>query len=151
MSRVIIHVDATAGSSIGRGSGAGREDWPVGFGEVHNTLTEDGQPAEALVLMREPALPGRDVVSWPVAVLHLRGDRPHDTFLCVSEDQAFIDLADLADLPRWHAAADVWLAVLDRLDPRHAHRVTACGPKVEAEHLLAEAQHDYLLLTGCLE
>jgi inorganic pyrophosphatase len=151
MSRIIIHVDATAGSSIGKESGAYRECWPVGWGRVCNTLSEDGQPAEALVLMREPAFPGGDVVSWPVAVLHLEGDPPHDAFLCVSEDQAFVDLADLADLPRWHASPDVWLAALDRFDRGHPHRAAACGPMDEADHLISDAQHDYFLLTGCLE
>jgi inorganic pyrophosphatase len=151
MSRVIIHVDATVGSPIGKGSSAHREHWPVGWGTVRDTLADDGRPAEAMVLMREPALPGCDVVSRPIAVLHLKTDPPHDAFLCVSTDKVFVDLDDLADLSRWHAAAEVWLAALDRLDPDHPHRVGACGPKDEADRLLTDVQHEYFLLTGCLE
>jgi inorganic pyrophosphatase len=151
MPRVIVHVDTTVGSSMGKGSDARREPWPVGRGEVRDTLTDDGQPADALVLIPERAVLDRDVPAWPVAVLHLEGDPPHDTFLCVCEDPSFLDLVDLPDLARWHASTPAWLASLDRLEPDHRHLAAGCGPKAEADHLLTEAGREYLRLTGRLD
>src|SRR6478735_679495 len=66
MLTVLVDVTATVGSPAATRPGDGAAEmnsspatrWPVGWGSVCDTLTEDGEPAEALVLMPEPALPG---------------------------------------------------------------------------------------------
>lgn len=35
--------------------------------------------------------------------------------------------------------------------PGPAYRVTGCGSRREADRLVADAQHTYLQLTGCME
>ncbi|MEU9244475.1 inorganic diphosphatase [Streptomyces sp. NPDC048385] len=164
MSRIAIAVDATVGSTIRRGDetaelsrdtsseahGAG--GWPVGHGHVIDTLGADGRPLEALVLMREPAVPGNDIPAWPVAVLHLAArEQPVEEVLCVAEEPCFADLVDVADLPRWHAQPEAWAHVLSRCAPDRAYRVSGCGPVRETDALLAEARHAYLRFTGCME
>jgi inorganic pyrophosphatase len=164
MSKIRVHISSTVGSPIHETPGAGlpvlrstperadqgRSGWPVGWGRVDQTLTEDGREIEALVLMSEPALAGMDVDAWPVAVLQLT-DPATDELLCVQEDENFMDLVDEADLPRWNAAPGTWAAALDRMDPNHAHVVAGCRSRAEANHLADEARQSYLRSTGCLD
>ncbi|MEV0495296.1 inorganic diphosphatase [Streptomyces atratus] len=164
MSRIAIAVDATVGSTVGRddesatfepdappaGHGAGGR--PVGHGRVPDTLGDDGRPLEALVLMREPAVPGADIPARPVGVLHLAAQgRTVDEMLCVAEDECFTGIVDLADLPRRHAEPGGWAAALARIAPASAYRIEGCGPAREADELLDRARHACLQLTGCLE
>jgi inorganic pyrophosphatase len=166
MTRIVIALDATVGSTIRRdeepvefsqeaeasSQAHGASGWPVGRGHVVDTLGEDGRSLEALVLMPEPAVPGKDIPAWPVAVLHLAaGDLPVEEVLCVAEAPCFTDLVDMNDLARWHAWPDVWASALARLCPGSAYRVTGCGPAREADELLSSAHQAYLQLTGCME
>jgi inorganic pyrophosphatase len=163
MSRITIAVDSTIGSGIGMPGEAteptpqrpcppGASGWPVGRGRVPDTLDEDGQVVEALVLMGEPALPGVEVRARPVAMLHLAGqDHPVEEVVCVAEAPYFADLADVPDLARWNAEPEAWVAALDHLSPGADHTVTGWGRREEAECCLAETQHLFLQLTGCLE
>ncbi|MFI6355227.1 inorganic diphosphatase [Streptomyces sp. NPDC050743] len=159
MPRITVDIDATASSTIrtsddgasGRLTSTG---WPVGHGRVPDTLDDDGLPLDALVLMPEPALAGTTVPAWPLGVLHRIGAQSAPAapvLLCVAEDPSFIDLVDTDDLPRWHAEADAWAAVLARLQRRAAGQVTYCGTRTEAEHLVSDAHHAYERLTGCLD
>ncbi|GHE15858.1 inorganic diphosphatase [Streptomyces alanosinicus] len=159
MPRITIDIDATVSSTIrtsddgasGRLTSGG---WPVGHGRVLDTLDTDGAPLDALVLMSEPALAGVTVPAWPLGVLHRIGTESEPAvpmLLCVAEDPSFIDLADAGDLPRWHAEGDAWAAVLARLQHRAVGKVTDCGTRAEAEHLISDAHHAYERLTGCLE
>lgn len=159
MPQVLVNVSSTVGSTIHEEatgsaaplevkSGHGREGWPVGWGHVDQALSGDGRELEALVLMREPSLPGMDVRARPVAVLHLGGDGPSDELLCVAEDDCFRSLADVSDLPRWHADPDIWVVVLDRLVPGQGHRVQGCSSTAEAERLVDEMYRAYLRSTG---
>lgn len=161
MPRITVAVESTIGSSIGKHDGPAPDasdvpgrlgGWPVGTGCVQDTLDRDGRPIRAMVLMPEPALPGDAVTAWPVAVLHLSdGHRDLDEVVCVAEAECFVDLVDVADLGRWHAEPAAWAAALGRLSPGSVYEVTGCGKRVEADHVVAEAQHAYLQLTGCLE
>ncbi|MFF7443037.1 inorganic diphosphatase [Streptomyces sp. NPDC008122] len=159
MPRSAIAVDAAAGSTINRDdvslASAPTERHrltcrPTGHGRVAGTLGDDGRPLEALVPMREPAVPGAGLPARPVAVLHLaaRG-RMVDEVLRVAE--GFTGLADARGLPRWHAEPGAWAGALTRLTPGTSYHVTGCGPAGEAEELLAQGGHAYLQLTGCLE
>lgn len=152
MPRISVTVDATTGSAIGRHEEGLPEGWPVGRGVVSDTLTAEGSPVPALVLMPEPALPSQAVAAWPVAVLHLDdGGIPLDEVVSVAEAECFLGLVDVPDLPRWHAEPEVWVEALARLAPGHRYHVIGCGVRDEAEHLVSDAQRAFRRLTGCLE
>ncbi|MEU9318413.1 inorganic diphosphatase [Streptomyces sp. NPDC048295] len=161
MPRIKVEVESTIGSSIGRhGSPESAEHdvpgrdggWPVGEGRAQDTLGEDGRSVRTMVLMQEPARPGDEVPAWPVAMLHLSdGRRDLEEVVCVAEAEPFVDLVDLADLGRWHAEPAAWAAALRRLSPGSTYRVTGCGSRKEADRLVADAQHTYLQLTGCMD
>ncbi|MEU6754891.1 inorganic diphosphatase [Streptomyces sp. NPDC046685] len=153
MPRITIAVEATVGSSIGRDNGPmpaepdrrGRFGWPVGKGCVLDTLDPEGRPVEAVVLMREPALPGDEVAAWPVAVVHLRdGRRDRDEVVCVAEAAPFVDLIGVGDLSRWYAEPAAWAAALTRLSPGSAYQVTGSGTRDEADELVTQARHAYV-------
>lgn len=159
-----VAVAATAGSPFAPHDGSDGHDligagstrvtgYPVGAGWVGDTLAEDGGPAAVLLLMEEPALPGRSVRARPVALLHTLVDgRPRTALVCVTaHDANFAALTDVAALRAWHADEDTLGVLLHRLDPGHRWRVTACEGPTAAEAFLAEARHAYERLTGCLE
>ncbi|MFS0717302.1 inorganic diphosphatase [Arthrobacter sp. 1P04PC] len=161
MSKLVVHVISTVGSAIreepdgptaiARGKTDLRDGWPVGWGRVEKTLTGNGGEAQALVLMREPALPGVDVLARPVAVLHLGGDDPVDEILCVAEEKCFSHLTDRTDLPQWHAEPEAWASALDRMLPGARHPVVGCSPTLEADHLVDEVCAAYLRATGWVD
>lgn len=163
MPGITIAVEATVGTRIRRDDEsleteqtglqeAGAHGWPVGRGKVADTLSTDGRPLEALVLMPEPAVQGTDVRAWPVGVLHLKArDRAVEEVLCVAEAPCFAGLVDLPDLSRWHAEPEAWAAALARLSPEPAYQVEGLGPVREAADLLTDAHHSYLRFTGCPE
>jgi inorganic pyrophosphatase len=156
MPRITVAVEATIGSTIGPARSSAEEPmtqgWPVGRGWVPDTLDEDADPVEALVLMPEPAVGGVWVRAWPVAVLHLTvQDRPEDDVVCVADDPACGELVAAGDLAYWCAEPDAWTTALARLSPGPMGVVTGYGPREEAEALLAQAHRAYERLTGCLD
>ncbi|MGW5231406.1 inorganic diphosphatase [Streptomyces nodosus] len=126
--------------------------YPVGDGYVPESWTDEGGPANVLLLMEEPARPG-PLCARPVALLHTAEDgQPYDEVLCVPVGDAyFASLADAADLPAWHADKETLAAVLSRLRPGHIWQITACEGHRAAEGFLTEAHHFFEHLTGSLE
>ncbi|MFC9154661.1 inorganic diphosphatase [Streptomyces bauhiniae] len=123
--------------------------YPVGAGVVAGTLTDDGNPADALLLMEEPALPGQEIRARPVALLHTLVDGlPRTEVLCVpAHDANFAALTDVAALRAWHADEGTLATVLHRLQRGHRWRITELEEAPAAEKFLAEARHCHEGLT----
>ncbi|MEU6284403.1 inorganic diphosphatase [Streptomyces sp. NPDC047028] len=160
---ITVAVAATAGSPFAPAleDGPGADDllsegsirvtgYPVGAGWVTDSLTEEGRPAAALLLMEEPALPGQSVRARPVALVHAEVDgQPRVEVVCVpAHDANFAGLSDVAALRAWRADEGTLAAVLHRLDRGHQWRITACDGIEAAETFLAEARHAYERLAG---
>ncbi|ATL88381.1 hypothetical protein DNK48_01885 [Streptomyces malaysiensis subsp. malaysiensis] len=150
MPRIAVAVDATVADT------ARRDDETAGpladaHGRVPDTPGDDGRPLEALVLMREPALPRDETAARPIAVLHVAArDRVAGGVLCVAEAAPYTDLVDLPDLPRRHAWPEAWAEILTRLVPDR-HRNAGLGLAGVADELLNTAWHARLPRTGRLE
>lgn len=155
MSLVTIRVTSTVGATpTARASGWIREagaGTAIGWGHVVGTLDPDGEEAEALVVMHEPALACIDVTAEPVAVLHLFGGRVREEFLCVADDPTLTDLIRDEHAPLTDGPLQPWAVALARLASRPVDVRGPCGSRVEAEHLLREEREAYLRSTGCLE
>jgi inorganic pyrophosphatase len=160
---ITVAVTATAGSPFtpAPDDGPGADDllsegstrltgYPVGAGWVTDSLTEDGRPAAVLLLMEEPALPGRAVRARPVALLRAVIDgQPRAEVVCVpAHDANFAALNDAAALPAWHADEETLAVILRRLDRGHQWRITACDGIEAAETFLADAHLAYERLTA---
>lgn len=76
--------------------------YPADYGFVPDTLGEDGDPLDALVLVDDPTFPGCLVRGRPVGVFWMEDEKgPDAKILCVPDrDPAWPDVADVGDLPR---------------------------------------------------
>jgi inorganic pyrophosphatase len=74
--------------------------YPQDYGFVPETLGEDGDPLDALVLLDEPTFPGCHVKVRPVGMFEMSDEEGVDTkLLCVpAKDPRWQDIIDLADV-----------------------------------------------------
>ena len=76
--------------------------YPLDYGLVPQTLSDDGDPLDALIVQSaEPYYPGVVVPARPVAVIRMVDDGENDEkLICVpADDPLTADVKDLADLP----------------------------------------------------
>jgi len=75
--------------------------YPADYGFLPGTLSEDGDPLDALVLLEEPTFPGCWITARPVAVFWMTDDAgPDAKILCVpAGDPRWGGVADIGDLP----------------------------------------------------
>ena len=83
--------------------------YPTDYGFVPDTLAEDGDPLDALVLLDEPTFPGCLVRARPIAVFWMRDEEgPDAKLLCVpANDPRKAHLQELEDVPM-HLIAEIW-------------------------------------------
>ena len=74
--------------------------YPADYGYVENTLGEDGDPLDALVLLEEPTFPGCLVGARPIGVFHMTDEKgPDEKVLCVPlGDPSFERVRDIHDV-----------------------------------------------------
>ena len=77
--------------------------YPADYGFVPDTLGEDGDPLDALVLVLEPTFPGCLIRSRPIGMFRMRDENgPDDKILCVpASDPRQEHLQDLHHLPEF--------------------------------------------------
>lgn len=75
--------------------------YPSDYGFIENTLGEDGDPLDALVLMTEPLFPGIIVEARPVAMFQMTDEAGgDDKVLCVpAGDPRWDHIQDMTDVP----------------------------------------------------
>jgi inorganic pyrophosphatase len=75
--------------------------YPADYGFIPDTLSEDSDPLDALVLLEEPTFPGCWITARPVGVFWMEDDAgPDAKILCVpAGDPRWEQVADIADLP----------------------------------------------------
>lgn len=75
--------------------------YPADYGFIPDTLGEDGDPLDALVLLEEPTFPGCWVTARPVGVLWMEDEAgPDAKIICVPADDVRWDhVTDLEQLP----------------------------------------------------
>src|SRR3954452_4057687 len=77
--------------------------YPADYGFVPDTLAEDGDPLDVLVLLDEPTFPGCHIHARPVGVFWMSDEAgPDAKVLCVpATDPRHGRIHDLADLPEF--------------------------------------------------
>ena len=82
--------------------------YPADYGFVPDTLGEDGDPLDALVLVLEPTFPGCLIRSRPIGMFRMTDEKGgDDKVLCVpASDPRQEHLRDLHDLPALRPAGD---------------------------------------------
>ncbi|MEA2641557.1 MAG: inorganic pyrophosphatase [Chloroflexota bacterium] len=78
--------------------------YPTDYGYVAQTLGEDGDPLDALVVVNEPTFPGCHILCRPIGVLDMTDDkgRDHKILAVPHVDPRFQSIRDLGALdPHW--------------------------------------------------
>lgn len=75
--------------------------YPADYGFIPDTLSEDGDPLDALVLLDDPTFPGCWVTSRPVGVFWMTDDAgPDAKIICVpAGDARWTHVTELSELP----------------------------------------------------
>jgi inorganic pyrophosphatase len=75
--------------------------YPSDYGFIPETLSEDGDPLDAMVLLDEPTFPGCWITARPVGVFWMTDDKgPDAKILCVpAHDARWEHVVDLDGLP----------------------------------------------------
>jgi inorganic pyrophosphatase len=75
--------------------------YPYDYGFVPNTLADDGDPLDGMVIMDQPTFPGCVIAARPLGMLEMidGGDRD-EKILCVpAKDPRYAEVKSLKDLP----------------------------------------------------
>ena len=75
--------------------------YPADYGYIPDTLSEDGDPLDALILLDEPTFPGCLVVARPVGVFWMEDEKGPDAKIIsfVANDPLWDHVEDIASLP----------------------------------------------------
>jgi inorganic pyrophosphatase len=120
--------------------------YPGDYGFVPDTLAEDGDPIDAMIMLEEPTFPGCVVRSRVIAVFWMQDEAgPDAKLLCVpAGDPRYAHLQELEDVPM-HQIAEIWhfFDVYKALEPNKTSLTRGwerCGPAVSA---LEDAQRRF--------
>ena len=75
--------------------------YPTDYGYIPDTLAEDGDPLDAMVLLDEPTFPGCQIHVRSVGVFWMRDEEGPDAKILTvpASDPRFADINDLVDIP----------------------------------------------------
>lgn len=94
--------------------------YPADYGFIPDTLAEDGDPLDALVLLEDPTFPGCWVRARPVGVLWMHDEKGRDAkILCVEPNEPrYRDLIEIDDVqPELLAEIEHFFDVYKMLEP----------------------------------
>ncbi len=120
--------------------------YPVDYGFFPRTLSEDGDPLDALVLLDESTFPGCHVMGRPLGVFWMRDDAgPDAKVLCApAGDPRWDGIADLDDLrPELLAEISQFFEIYKVLEPKKYAEVRGWEGRAAAEAEIASSQQRY--------
>ena len=120
--------------------------YPGDYGFVPDTLAEDGDPIDALVLLDEPTFPGCLVNARVIAVFWMRDEEgPDAKLLCVpATDPRHAHLQDLDDVP-WYQITEIWhfFNIYKALEPDKMSETRGWEGRREAELAVEDARRRF--------
>jgi inorganic pyrophosphatase len=120
--------------------------YPADYGFIEDTLAEDGDHLDALVLADQPTFPGCIVRARPVAVLHMEDYNGTDSkILCAClDDPRQEGIQDLDSVPR-HLLSEIehFFEIYKDLEPGKTTSLHGWGPRDEALRIIEEARAAY--------
>lgn len=123
--------------------------YPTDYGFVIDTLAEDGDALDALVVVDEPTFPGCHVIARPIGVLDMQDEKgPDQKILAVPiGDPRFSSIRNLSDIDQhwlreienffqtYKALEDKWTDVVGWEDATAAARVIVAARELHARGL----------------
>ncbi len=120
--------------------------YPEDYGFVPETLAEDGDPVDALLLLEEPTFPGCHVHARPIGVFLMRDEEGVDAkLLCVpSSDPRSDHLNDLVDIPE-HELREIahFFAIYKDLEPGKGTEPGGWADREKAEAIIEDGRHRF--------
>ncbi len=112
--------------------------YPAAYGFIPNTLAEDGDPADALVLATAAMIPGCVIRCRPIGMLEMEDESGKDEkIICVPHDKVhsqFTDVHRIEDLPAiTRQAIEHFFTRYKDLEPGKWVKVTGWADKAAAE------------------
>lgn len=123
--------------------------YPSDYGFAPDTLAEDGDPIDALVLLTEPTFPGCQIRARVIAVFWMHDTKgPDAKLLCVpATDPRWTHLQELEDVPM-HQVTEIWhfFEIYEALEPGKSAETRTWGGRKEATEALVDARRRFLEL-----
>ena len=120
--------------------------YPADYGFVPNSLAEDGDPLDAMVLLDEPTFPGCHIHARPVAVFWMQDEQgPDAKVLCVpATDQRWNNVQDVDNLPE-HTLHEIghFFDVYKALEPGKSTEVRGWEGVAAAEEAVNDARQRF--------
>jgi inorganic pyrophosphatase len=119
--------------------------WPFEYGFIENTLSEDGDPLDAVVLVNEPTFPGCVIPSKIIGMLNMEDESGIDyKIIAVPDDKIdprFKHINSIDDLPE-HQRKEIqeFFEVYKRLEPNKWVKVTGFESKEKAEEIIEKCK-----------
>jgi len=116
--------------------------YPADYGYVENTLGEDGDPLDALVLLEEPTFPGCLVAARPIGLFHMTDEAGGDDKILMvpahdPRDAHINELDDVSEFDRLEIQH--FFETYKDLEPGKSVEGAHWGGRVEAEKVIQEA------------
>ena len=120
--------------------------YPADYGYIDDTLADDGDPLDALVLLDEPTFPGVSVTIRPIGLFRMDDENGHDDkVIAVPDgDPRWAEIRDIDDIPS--ATRDQiahFFTHYKDLEPGKFVTVHGFGSRRDAEVLVQEAERAF--------
>ncbi|SEA52049.1 inorganic diphosphatase [Leifsonia sp. 21MFCrub1.1] len=116
--------------------------YPTDYGFFENTLGDDGDPLDALVLLEYPVFPGVGVKVRPVAVLNMSDEAGGDAKVIAVpyKDPRWQHIQDVNDIPeQTRKEIEHFFARYKDLEPGKFVNIEGWGDAAEADGLIQKA------------
>lgn len=117
--------------------------YPADYGYIQDTLAEDGDPLDALVLVSDPTFPGCRIRVRPVGVFHMEDEKgPDEKVICVPpRDPTWERVSDIHDVPsELRNEVEHFFQVYKDLEQAGKVKTHGFGNRAEAEAVIAAAR-----------
>jgi inorganic pyrophosphatase len=116
--------------------------YPLDYGFVPETLAEDGDPLDAMVILAEPAFPGCAITARPVGVFWMTDEHgPDAKILAVpARDPRYAGMRELTDVPEYlRDEISHFFDIYKELEPGKGTDVRGWQGRQAAEDVIAES------------
>lgn len=119
--------------------------WPFEYGFIENTLSEDGDPLDAVVLVNEPTFPGCVIPSKVIGMINMEDEGGIDyKIIAVPDDKIdprFKHINSVDDLTE-HQRKEIqeFFEIYKRLEPNKWVKITGFESKEKAEEIIEKCK-----------
>ncbi|HXL95816.1 MAG TPA: inorganic diphosphatase [Streptosporangiaceae bacterium] len=125
--------------------------YPSDYGFIEDTLAEDGDPLDALVLLEEPTFPGCLITCRVLGMFRMRDEKGlDDKVLCVpAGDPRQAHLREIDDVPEFdRLEIQHFFEVYKELEPGKSVQAEAWADRIAAEAQVVSCRERFIELPG---